>query len=262
MMFNQKFVTAIKANGKVLREHDDTVFVPYGSEYSIYLKNLNTQRALVHIEIDGNQVCPDGLVIDANCDVDLERFIKDSNLSQGNRFKFIERTSSVEQHRGIEAQDGIIRVSFQFEKYTPLYNTSNGYPWSRRLGGYNPQTNWYGSGDIIGSLDTLKAGPGTMCGISGTSNHTVQPQGFTPSQNNVGITVPGSVSDQKFTTVTMGQLEDAKHVIVLRLLGELRGQTVSEPVTVKAKPKCTSCGRVNKATAKFCTNCGTGLIII
>jgi len=80
--------------------------------------------------------------------------------------------------------------------------------------------------------------------------------------NEVGITVPGSMSNQKFATVASFPLEDQKHVIVLQLKGETADNKVTAPVTVKAKPKCVTCGKVNKATAKFCSNCGTALEIV
>ena len=48
MMYESKLAAAIKVNGKVLREFNkDTVYIPFGSEYSILLKNLNTKRAIV-----------------------------------------------------------------------------------------------------------------------------------------------------------------------------------------------------------------------
>ena len=65
MMYNSKLVASIKANGKVLREFKDTVYIPFGSEYSILLKNLNTVRALINIYIDGDNVVPGGLVLNA-----------------------------------------------------------------------------------------------------------------------------------------------------------------------------------------------------
>jgi tRNA(Ile2) C34 agmatinyltransferase TiaS len=46
--------------------------------------------------------------------------------------------------------------------------------------------------------------------------------------------------------------------MVFKLLG---GEAVKEAVTVKAKPKCVTCGHTNKATAKFCNKCGTALEI-
>ena len=58
MMYNQKLVASIKANGKILREFKDQVYVPFSSEYSVLLKNINTVRAIVNVFIDGTNVVP------------------------------------------------------------------------------------------------------------------------------------------------------------------------------------------------------------
>jgi hypothetical protein len=122
-MYNQKLVASIKANSKVLREFKDTVYIPFASEYSILLKNLNTTRAVVNVFIDGENVVPGGLVIDPGRTVDLERWIKNGNLSEGNKFKFIERTTAIEDGpRGIKLEDGLIRVEYQFEIPRPVIN--------------------------------------------------------------------------------------------------------------------------------------------
>jgi len=42
MMYESKLAAAIKVDGKVLREFKDTVHIPFGSEYTVLLKNLNT----------------------------------------------------------------------------------------------------------------------------------------------------------------------------------------------------------------------------
>jgi membrane protease subunit (stomatin/prohibitin family) len=81
-------------------------------------------------------------------------------------------------------------------------------------------------------------------------------------KNDIGITVPGSKSTQSFTTTYMNAMESEKHSIVLKLLGETEdNKPVLKPVTTKHKPKCVTCGKQNKATAKFCTECGTALEI-
>ena len=81
-------------------------------------------------------------------------------------------------------------------------------------------------------------------------------------KNDAGITVPGSKSDQKFTTAYIGALDPQTHSIVLKILGETPdNEPVRKPVTTKHKPKCVTCGKQNKATAKFCTECGTALEI-
>jgi rRNA maturation endonuclease Nob1 len=79
----------------------------------------------------------------------------------------------------------------------------------------------------------------------------------TSAVSDVGITVPGSHSSQKFSTAYVGALESVKHSMVFKLFGG----TMPKPITVKHKPKCVTCGKQNKATAKFCTECGTALEI-
>ena len=44
MVYNEKLVASVKCNGKVLREDKDTVYLPFGSEYSILLKNMNITK--------------------------------------------------------------------------------------------------------------------------------------------------------------------------------------------------------------------------
>jgi rRNA maturation endonuclease Nob1 len=81
-------------------------------------------------------------------------------------------------------------------------------------------------------------------------------------QNETGITVPGSKSTQSFQHVTVGALDPTVHNIVLKLVGDLgNNKPVEKAVTVKAKPKCVTCGKQNKAHAKFCVECGTALEI-
>lgn len=251
MMYTQKLLAAIKANGKVLREFKDTVLVPFSSEYSILLKNLNNVRALIHIQIDGNQVIPGGLVLSGGQEIDLERFVKNGNLNEGNRFKFIERTSAIEDNRGVKLEDGIVRIEFQFERqsvvYPPVYHSKDTWPLNyppgaRSLANYSSEQY---------SAQTLSA--------TGMTRSIVTKSAVA---NDAGITVPGSKSDQKFSQAGWFPTETEKHVIILKLVGETAdNKMVIEPVTVDVKPKCETCGKVNKATAKFCSECGTSLIL-
>ncbi len=241
MMYESKLAAAIKVDGKVLREFKDTVHIPFGSEYTVLLKNLNTVRAVANVFIDGENAVPGGLVIDPGREVDLERWIKNGNLTEGNRFKFIERTSSVEQHRGIGIEDGLVRIEFQFEQPRPIFNT----PWIT-ASGYDNKI--YPQGGILrgSTADAWPAGSVT-CSATNASY----------SANDVGITVPGSHSTQKFSTAYVGALESTKHSMVFKLFGG----TMPKPITVKHKPKCVTCGKQNKATSKFCQECGTALEI-
>jgi hypothetical protein len=247
-MYQDKMVCCLKANGKILREFKDTVYVPFGSEYSILIKNLNSLRAIVNITIDGTDAVPGGLVVNANQEIDLERFVKD--MSNGNKFKFIER--------GIKTEDGLIRVSFKYAKPTPVQQLSWGQPqWGQYppgVRGFTHDTMTYGGAG--GSMSSAIA-----TGASSISLNNISAQSSVLRSNDVGITVPGSHSSQKFVTVQDFATEAEEHVIVLKILGETDAGQVAAPVTVKAKPKCTICNKINKATSKFCSNCGASLEI-
>jgi hypothetical protein len=252
MMYNQQLVASVKANGKVLREFKDTVYIPFASEYSILLKNLNTTRAVVNVFIDGENVVPGGLVVDPGRTVDLERWIKNGNLSEGNKFKFIERTQAIEDGpRGIKLEDGLVRIEYQFEISRPVIQPL----WSNTsLRGISGSTgDW--AGPMGATYSSVTASGATLNSV----NVSAQAASF---KNETGITVPGSKSTQSFTTVTMGALDPTVHNIVLKLVGDLGdNKPVVKPVTVKAKPKCVTCGKQNKAHAKFCSECGTALEI-
>lgn len=265
MAYHNKLVVAVKSNGKVLREFKDTVYLKFGSEYSILIKNINTVRSLVHVYIDGTDITPGGLVILAGQEVDLERSLTNGNLNEGNALKFIERTGAVEQHRGIKLEDGIVRVEYQFEQvyHWPVQTWPKKMewpqPWDRLWFEENSYTlgATYSSNSVRGISDSVpmnSAGTRTFdsCSIGAS----------TQSLNDAGITVPGSHSTQRFQTTSSFALEGTKYSIVLRLLGETPdNKPVQKSVTVKAKPRCQTCGHTNKATAQYCNKCGTALAI-
>jgi len=260
MMYANRAAVAIKNNGKVLREFKDTVYIPFGHEYSILIKNLNSVRAVFNITIDGQDVVPGGLVLDAGQEVDLERWVKNNNLNEGNRFKFIERTSDIEDHRGVKLEDGIIRIEYQFEKVYPKYNNIAWYGSSSDAIPYNhPHLR---SATVANAVATSSIS-GSVANASLNMSYTVDSAQLSASSyNDAGITVPGSKSEQKFRNVSNFLTETEKHVMVLKLLGETPdNKPVVKSVTVKTKPRCVTCGTQNKATAKFCSKCGTHLTI-
>ncbi len=290
MMYNQKLVASLKANGKILREFKDTVYIPFGSEYSFLLKNLHTQRALVNIFIDGDNIVEGGLVINAGQEVNLERYIKNGNLTEGNRFKFIERTQAIEDGpRGVKLEDGLVRIEFQFEKppmrvsdlpewqkksiFGPMFGDHGGIVGSRdiytnasyNVNGTMRSVDWSKNGEVTAQAASVQIDK--YCADNGIINKIEAHDGMATMdsyvpKNDVGITVPGSKSTQKFSTVTMGAMEAEKHSMVIKLLGETAdNKPVLKPVTVERKPECVTCGKKNKATAKFCAECGTALEI-
>lgn len=250
IMYSNKLAVAIKANSKVLREFEDRVFLPFNSEYSIFIKNKNSVRASVKVEIDGTDATEGvSLIVNPNDEIELERFIRNGNLDQGNRFKFIKRNSAIEKHRGVKVEDGLVRIEFQFEKIQTLTYTSGNPIWINNNYPYVPPQ-W--------SFTTTTGSPsGSLRGSGMISSNSCA------VSNDAGITAPGSVSDQEFNQVSNFQLESQKHVIILRLLGDHKGKIVSTTVTTRSRTKCVTCGHISKSTsAKFCNQCGTSLQII
>jgi hypothetical protein len=79
-------------------------------------------------------------------------------------------------------------------------------------------------------------------------------------QSTAGITVNGGQSNQRFVEVADFECE-ASDVIILHLIGKIDAKPIEKPITVDFKPQCDSCGKLNKATNKFCSECGTSLVL-
>jgi len=302
-MFQNKFVCAVKVNGKILRESSNLVTLPFGAEYEILLKNLNSRRAMVKVSVDG-QDATEGtrLILQPNSSITLQRFIRNGNMSSGNRFKFIERTAGIESHRGIKEDDGLIRAEFWAEKevaeetiirrkyvdeyypvprpYYPPYDPYWPRPWR-----WNDGITWTSTGTITGGLGDINATgslgdnlqKSSQTNVSYNSSGGSADAGLDPGElcrgggpigamnmavNTAGITVPGSESSQHFYSASGFPLESNSHVIILQLRGEVGGVAVEVPVTVERKPECSTCGKTNRPTNKFCDQCGTALRII
>ena len=147
------------------------------------------------------------MLIEPNDTTEIEGFLKGSNVT--NKFKFIEKTSEIEDFRGNKIDDGLIRISFEFEKkiiipkpvlYRNSYIVDNDIPFLYR--------NSYIVDNDIPLTNTCV--------------------------NDNGITVKGSESDQSFVKGSFGFPDGNKHVIVIQLKGKTSSNTtILEPVTIQ-----------------------------
>jgi hypothetical protein len=305
-MYNSKLAVAIKHNGKILRETKDIVHLPFGSEFSVLVKNLNSKRVKFTLHIDGTDAL-DGteIIVNANSETEIKRFIRNGNMDEGNAFKFIERTSAIEDGpRGIKIDDGVVRVEFWFEQDKPEIKINDIY-WEKHhyrdiyqqpyfinditRRGWGPM---YGTTGVSGSLGDYVGGASASIAKGAVLNQYTQSNASYSATsasaslsdtaeaqsvdsiisdavkkasmpiNDIGITVPGSRVEQKFTTVYGFKSEANSNTIILRLVGAVGEVEVTKPITVAHKPECITCGRVNKATSRFCTDCGTALTLL
>ena len=269
-MYSNKLAVAIKVSGKILRENKDLVMLPYGSEFSVLVKNLNSKRVKFTLSIDGANALDDTeIIVNANSETEIKRFIRNGNMDEGNAFKFIERTTAIEDGpRGIKIDDGVVRVEFWFEQDKPeiKINDITRSGWGQTMG----STGASGSlgdavytkgasasiarGDILNQVSQVNASFSATTASAQSLSDVVK--------SDVGITVPGSKVEQKFTTV-FGFLSEANsNTIILRLVGVVGNVEVTKPITVAHKPECVTCGKLNKANSKFCSDCGTALHLL
>lgn len=264
MTYKKNFVVAVKVDGKVLRESGEEVQLPFGSEYSVLLKNLNAVRAMAQISIDGKEAGP-WCILEPNSTVEIERFNNSGNKKQGNRFKFVERNSAVEEYRGIQAEDGLIRVEFKKEKFFELpkvveHHTYHHhypyYPYIPKIEPFwphQPSITWCNNSTLGALSSPVRAMQMMKCSLD-VSEQSAKP-------NEAGITVQGGLSNQEFVSVSGFQCEPSE-VISLKLIGKHGPVEITRPVTVDIRAKCQTCGKRAKANAKFCSVCGTSLQII
>jgi hypothetical protein len=238
MVYKNNFVVVIKCDGKILRESAGEVSLPFGSEYSILLKNADTRKALVSIEVDGKSVFNGSdLILDGNSSTEIKGFMKD--MRNTNRFKFIHKTKEIQSYRGDRIDDGLIRVSYKFEQYnhSPTFimpSTKN--------------KNYYSSFDHTYRNNFTTSEVLYSCSLNSSPAY------------DEGITVKGSKVNQNYDYGSIGTLESTSHVIVLKLKGKSKvGKKIVKSKTVKTKIVCETCGRKNRSSNNFCYNCGTCL---
>lgn len=278
MMYCDKFVVCVKVNGKILREQKDIIKLPFGTEYSILLKNLSNQRAKVSVYVDGSDVLScKSLIIDSHEETELEGFLNDCNTVK-NRFKFIEKTEQISDYRGDKAEDGLIRIEYSLEKDTLINRwdrTFNCEPFRIEEHHHHHYPNpWrYYSTDVSNPLDVKYSSSSSF----DASNNISSSMNIGVSNNNIdnnysincscdvsnilnedGITVEGSYSGQHFGNGCIGTVGETK-VIILKLVGYVKNKKVDKVITTKKRITCKTCGTRSRSNHNFCPKCGTAL---
>jgi len=258
MMYKNNFVAVIKCEGRILRERENgNVCLPFGSEYSILLKNKDNRRAVVEVEVDGVNVLNNSkLIFAGNEEQEIVGFMRD--LTTTNKFKFIQKTKEIQDFRGDRIDDGLIRISYQFEN---MFKTPIMVPYYNFVNVDFTHTSTHPNGTAYSYGDTYGIG-GAICSSNACYNatsHNSKGHNSNP-RSDEGITVKGLEVKQKYTYANVGDLDYSVHTIVLHLKG-ISGlkKSITKPLTVKSKIVCSTCGRKNRSSNRCCYNCGTFL---
>ena len=229
-MFSNNFVVSVEVDGEYLKEkYDGSVVVPFGSEYSVFLKNKNDRRATAEISIDGTSVGT--WVIGAKSSATISR-PADKDVG----FKFVRPESSASKRVGKdklpEDYKGILKVEWKLEyksepiKYVPIpytppkvepYEPWVTKPWTNPWRG--TQILWMGGGNTKSLLDGCVRGSSqtySMCSVNGqTITENSNKVEYTPE---AGVTVDGAETGQKFGT-TYCYTEQTATIMTITLRG-------------------------------------------
>jgi len=243
-MYVEKFVSTVKSGDKFLRDENGLIKIPFGTEYGIYLKNLESRTAVVSVSIDGKDVL-DGkkLVIPKFSNIELEGFVEGNQVN--NRFKFIQLTKEIEDHLGYNPEDSIIRIEFQYEKIKPILTTTCDYRWNNVI---YPYQHYYYDVYTSGTIDS--SSNYNIVSLNNIKSYSVQ---------DTGVTVKGNECQQNFVGTYVDELENKSNVIILRLSGYINNKKTETIIATKDKIECPTCGKKNNYKSKFCNNCGTFL---
>lgn len=241
MVYSNDFVVCILVDGKPTEERADNVVpIPFGTEYTIRLRNKNSRTAVAKVFVDNENVSEGGIVVYANDYVDLERPTADG---KNRKFKFVSTDSPQAEDAGKAPNkdtNGVIRVEWQLEREPPKVEREYipyPVPWPQ------PWRNPYPTPRYLGSS------------VSCSTDENTYAKGFAADSLTEGCTVQGSQSKQTFRTINIST-ENTTTVITL----VLRGYHIDSPAKVLMDDKyCEACGAKRAKRAKFCGNCGKAL---
>lgn len=253
-MYQEKFIAVIKHRGKILRDDGGLVRLPFGSEYSILLKNKNSVKAVANIEVDGEDVLRNyGIIVPPNQSIEITGWMR--SMDKTNKFRFIRKTKEIQKFRGDRLDDGIVRVEYKFEKQPVFEPVVIKDPWP-----VCPKNDWPKCPINRWDGYTYNTFTTPLTGGFSDGNYVVSSYNCSAPLRDEGITVKGIMVDQEYRYGSTNLLEATSHVIVINLRGISKtGRKVEKVITTRSRIQCAVCGRKWKSNVKYCGNCGNCL---
>lgn len=202
------------------------VILPFDSHYQILVKNDNSVRIKLDIDVDGTIITGSGLIIPSNRHHYIERFIETAK-----KLYFTKKTNE-KVADPTNKENGFLTVKVSKEKinyqpytiwtYQPAkwdYINHHAF-WNR--GPWNTSDITYRSGGLSGSINCssdAKSGDGSLKFNSDTyCNYSAS----IPSPSlDTGATVEGDESNQSFTTTNwLGEEEGSDFIFQFKMLGQ------------------------------------------
>lgn len=277
MTYKNRFAAVIKVKGRHVAEESGGVFrVPFGSSYSIFMKNMDTRKALVYATIDGEDVLNgNALVIDANSTQELGGYMR--GQIEKFDFKFMRKTADVSEHRGDRIDDGIIRIEFAFEEGVhlrfdaPVHMHSESmhlkhwhYDVVDRIDETLPEHTIQGMMTESSSSESCSNRSVKSFGNFVTTNHAGDSSldfsaSYAPDTQEQGYSVPGASRNVPYRYASIGSVGPSE-VLILRLVGATKsGAHIQQPTVTRTHKTCSTCHKSNTYQATYCMRCGANL---
>ena len=280
MAYSQRFVISLLVNGRVQKEFNDgTVELPFGSEYTLRLRNKHKdRRAVCKLFIDGDERSKNGYVIQPNSYVDIR------NDSYGQGFMLVHPESVEAQDEGkdrrnTERLNGVIEGRFYLEKEVPVKEVHHHHhhhprprPWPWRAPYYLDSNAVEAKGGPSGQSASATFGLSADAGSVECSAESAQHTNSSRSRKHklmksanletvAGVTVDAGDKGQRFRAVDIDLEGD--FVTVKLLVKGIVGTEATEVAEIvdssqtKSGSYCPNCGAKRKPRrANFCGNCG------
>lgn len=119
-MFKQNTVISIKVGKNFLPDQDSIVKLPFGSEYSILIKNLNNSPIKVRMFIDGNINGPEkGFLIKEKDSFEINSFFNTNNA-----LKFVNKSKELNKQKQ-KFQKDLLKNQFHSKNKKNMINHGN-----------------------------------------------------------------------------------------------------------------------------------------
>jgi hypothetical protein len=248
-MYTNGYTLSIKSEkGNFLREENKDnqrrVYLPYDSEYSLYIKNKNSRRAMVEVRIDGKLIHPEGwrFILNSNSSEELKRFIIDGDLNKGKRFKFVNPEGSGEDPN--DPDNGFVEVRIYEEIPNWIYNINANVTWYP-----TPATddNWYVMSDSSSFSSSEPSGPIArgLLKASGpmfrSASTTINTNYCSVSNSEPGVTVGGKEVADKVNLVPGFTVSSIPIILKLRLYSVNTQEIPKQTTMAKTKESCPAC---------------------
>ncbi len=270
-MHTNKVSLAILVDDKPLYEKEGKVFIPYGSNYKVLIKNNNPFDIIANIALDMN-FSNDSFLIKAKSKRTIKGFSYDDDFYG---FRFVEKTKEIEKNRMNSLLNGTISISLFENKPDDLL--------ALRFGGRNP-------------FETTKINPQNPLvpmfpeptNLPNPFNFDKNDVDFYGSTNNIredfitdGVSINDvilnsdslSVGKSKGANVFGAPVDETANVeqysninllgsVCYTLFGEdSDSNKIIKPIFAKDNIECTACGSKSKPNDKYCSKCGSFIVL-